>query len=354
MIGVLLAQSGPGKKVECGTTALVIGANLPDIDVLWCTNHTDYLAFHRGITHAPAAILVMTLAAAAALEMLGRWIAPLRRLRIVPVCLLFLVGLLSHVALDALNSYGIRPLLPFSARWFHGDLLFIIDPWFWGLCLVAIGLLARGPRARSLWLFSLAAAPALAIAVWAVKNERAPLMVPVAVASSIALALALHGPARRLRSESIALGGLLCCALYLAGMALLRADVERRFMAGYPAWTGSAKDIALLPGAGDPMLWRVIVDDGERYHTGSMRALSDGKLHDVLTIEKQLDRPDVAPLLETREGKLVMSFMRFPFARVLQDQVYLLDARYRSSGTAGFGVYQLGRRRASTAMQLTN
>ena len=39
--------------------------------------------------------------------------------------------MLSHVALDLLNNYGVRLLMPFSNRWFYGDAVFIIDPWLW-------------------------------------------------------------------------------------------------------------------------------------------------------------------------------------------------------------------------------
>ena len=47
-----------------------------------------------------------------------------------PAALLALsyAGLLSHMFLDFLNSYGIRLLMPFSGRWFYGDSVFIIDP----------------------------------------------------------------------------------------------------------------------------------------------------------------------------------------------------------------------------------
>ena len=48
-----------------------------------------------------------------------------------PLFLLALVGTLSHPFLDWLNTYGVRLLMPFSARWFYGDALFIVDPFLW-------------------------------------------------------------------------------------------------------------------------------------------------------------------------------------------------------------------------------
>jgi inner membrane protein len=65
-----------------------------------------------------------------------------RSLRISALLLLGYVGVLSHVAMDWLNNYGVRLLMPFSSRWFYGDSVFIVDPWLW-LTLAAGVLLAR-------------------------------------------------------------------------------------------------------------------------------------------------------------------------------------------------------------------
>ncbi len=58
----------------------------------------------------------------------------------IPRELLFLsyVAVISHPFLDTLNTYGVRWLMPFSAEWFYGDTLFIIDPWVW--LALALGL----------------------------------------------------------------------------------------------------------------------------------------------------------------------------------------------------------------------
>ena len=45
--------------------------------------------------------------------------------------LLSYVGVISHVFMDFLNSYGVRLLMPFSGRWFYGDALYIVDPWLY-------------------------------------------------------------------------------------------------------------------------------------------------------------------------------------------------------------------------------
>jgi inner membrane protein len=41
------------------------------------------------------------------------------------------IGLVLHMAMDYLNSYGIHPFHPFDSRWFYGDMVFILEPVFW-------------------------------------------------------------------------------------------------------------------------------------------------------------------------------------------------------------------------------
>ena len=120
--------------------ALIVGANLPDVDAacfFWLEG-VEHLGFRRGITHGPPAWVLLPLVLAGLLYGFDRWQAkrgtrPAARL---PVdfkwlYLLGLIGCLTHPALDWLNVYGIRLLEPFSSRWFYGDTLFIIDAWLW-------------------------------------------------------------------------------------------------------------------------------------------------------------------------------------------------------------------------------
>src|SRR5437868_5537116 len=49
-----------------------------------------------------------------------------------------LAGVLSHLALDWTNVYGIRLLLPFSGKWLHLDMTDVVDPWILLMLLLAI------------------------------------------------------------------------------------------------------------------------------------------------------------------------------------------------------------------------
>lgn len=142
LVGALIGQAGLKRKTGLAMPALIIGANLPDVDAacfLWLDG-VEHLAFRRGITHGPIAWVLLPLMLAGALWWFDRWQArrgerPEKRL---PVQFGWLYGLaflacLTHPALDWLNVYGIRLLEPFSSRWFYGDVLFIIDVWLWAL-----------------------------------------------------------------------------------------------------------------------------------------------------------------------------------------------------------------------------
>lgn len=144
LTGALIGQAGLKKKTGLAMPALILGANLPDVDAacFFWLDGVEHLAFRRGITHGPIALVLLPLALAGLLWGWDRWQGsrgkrPEARL---PVHFGWLYGLtliafLTHPALDWLNVYGIRLLEPFSSRWFYGDVLFIIDVWLWALLI---------------------------------------------------------------------------------------------------------------------------------------------------------------------------------------------------------------------------
>jgi len=140
LVGALIGQAGLKRKTGLAMPALIIGANLPDVDVtcfLWL-DRVEHLGFRRGITHGPPAWFLLPLALAGILYGYDKWqerrgTRPESRL---PVSfkwlyLLSFIACLTHPAMDWLNVYGIRLLEPFSSTWFYGDVLFIIDIWLW-------------------------------------------------------------------------------------------------------------------------------------------------------------------------------------------------------------------------------
>ncbi|MHB1095691.1 MAG: metal-dependent hydrolase [Gemmatimonadaceae bacterium] len=161
LAGATLARAGLDRRTPLATAALLLGANAADLDIFTAFGEANAtLACRRGWTHGPLAMLALPFVIAGLLLVWDRYVRRRRSPTAVPaegMALLQLaaIGVLSHPALDWLNTYGIRLLMPFSDTWFRGDSLFIIDPWLW--LVFGVGLIVvRRMRATSVspWRFA--------------------------------------------------------------------------------------------------------------------------------------------------------------------------------------------------------
>jgi inner membrane protein len=133
LTGLALANAGLNRKTRFATLALVVGSNLPDIDVLWSMGGgADYLKYHRGITHSILGASVLAALLAAVIYFLGKRARPRKKpgpaLNARWLGLLCLIALEGHVLMDFTNSYGIRLFEPFNTHWYAWDIMFIFDP----------------------------------------------------------------------------------------------------------------------------------------------------------------------------------------------------------------------------------
>jgi inner membrane protein len=146
LVGAALGEAGLKRRTRFGNATLMIASNLPDIDVLVFATGTPSVAFRRGWTHGILAdALLPPLLTGVMLFVASRRPATSREPSIRPLQLLLLsyIGVILHVSMDLLNTYGVRLLMPFSQRWFYGDVLFIIDPWLWLVLGAGVGLSIR-------------------------------------------------------------------------------------------------------------------------------------------------------------------------------------------------------------------
>ena len=147
LAGWALGQAGLKTKSRKGLAALILGANMPDIDVFFGHAPWDPLAIHRGFTHGlVGGVLVMPPVLAGLLWLLDRWqlghgvqFRSGLTMRFGWLVLLCYLGALTHPLLDLMTTYSVQLFSPFSARWYHSDGLFIIDVWVWLLLAIAIG-----------------------------------------------------------------------------------------------------------------------------------------------------------------------------------------------------------------------
>lgn len=351
LAGAALAATGLRRTTPLATATLVLAANAPDVDafVYLFGDSYDGLAFRRGWTHGPIAMAVLPFVVAAVILGWDRWVRRRRRpdappARPWPVVLLALLGGLTHPALDWMNTYGIRLLMPFDRRWFYGDALFIIDPWVW----LALG----GP------LFLAYSSTRTAILGWAL----------LAAASSL---LVLMGPVPVIAKA-------LWCAVIVALIALRtrgRVDVTRAVRAGvvfvtaYTALNVMADVIAtarvrrvaeaaglavervmVAPLPANPFTGEVVVATPDAYHLGTFRWLAGAALEldsNPIPVVPEGMGAIVAAAAEDEHARDYLTWSRFPFYRVTETTdgytVRIGDARYpfeqRGGGLAGITVH---------------
>nr|WP_298928272.1 metal-dependent hydrolase [uncultured Erythrobacter sp.] len=160
LVGAVLGQAGLKKKTGLAMPALIIGANLPDVDAacfFWLEG-TEHLGFRRGITHGPPALVILPLILAGLLWAFDRWQEKRgkrpegrRPVHFGWLYGLSFIGALSHPLFDWLNVYGIRFFEPFSSQWFYGDTLFIIDVWLWAMLIVSVWWSLRSEKKGGNW-----------------------------------------------------------------------------------------------------------------------------------------------------------------------------------------------------------
>jgi inner membrane protein len=130
-----------------GRAALWIGflvAMLPDLDYYFLADRLDYLRNHRAWSHSFVYLPIFALATA--------YVAKLffRRARFRDLWLYGAVGLASHIVFDWMTSFGTMFFIPLTRARFSLDWVFIVDPFFTVIPLVAVAIAifspARGRR----------------------------------------------------------------------------------------------------------------------------------------------------------------------------------------------------------------
>jgi inner membrane protein len=318
-VGAGLARSGLARRTALGTATLLIGANLPDIDVLaYLDGPGADLAFRRGWTHGIPALLVLPFLLTGAMLLLDRALRRARRAGlpsgVVPreILLLSAVSVLTHPILDTLNTYGVRWLMPFAGQWFYGDTLFIVDPWMW--LALAMGLVAgRGRK------------PARGFSD------------------------------RGTRAARIGLG---VAAVYVLGMAVL--GVAARNIARRELETGGGQIDRLMvaPRPLNPLVRQVVAAEGDWYRVATFRWL--GRPHIDPASERRFPRPrpDDPALTAARATSLGGRFLmwaRFPAVKVEPgpaggSRIHLIDLRYADRPDAGFGTVTVATASPPTAL----
>jgi inner membrane protein len=153
LVGAAMGRMGLKRLSPRTMPALIIAANLPDIDSFVAPLFgVEPIAAHRGFTHGIGGLVTMPFLSVAIIWIWERLRpgkeGPLKLRGLLLACFL---GVLSHPLLDLMNTYGTRVLEPFSHRWFYADTLFIIDPWIWIMLILGLETSWRAERLGRDW-----------------------------------------------------------------------------------------------------------------------------------------------------------------------------------------------------------
>jgi len=298
MVGAALASTGLERKTRFGCATLILGANLPDVDVIsYAWGETAAFEFRRGMTHGIPALIVLPFLLAGVMALVGRLSRRRRGSAAAAVDFSWLLALsaisvISHPILDFLNVYGVRWLMPFDGTWFYGDVLYIADPWMWAILAIAL-IAAFWRRNRT-----------------ASRVFLRPACIGLFAAIAYVIAMAAgESISRRVVEES------------------LRGEAIPRLM--------------VAPVPIDPFRRTVVIDGESFYRLGIVNLLP--RPHFVLD-ERRVPKAESAAAqlaATTGAGRVFLRWARFPFFEIddseAEPAVYIIDARYTLDRNAIFG-----------------
>ena len=301
LVGASLATTRLGEKTRHATAALVIGANLPDVDVLSYFAGGDFaLGFRRGWTHGMLALVVLPALLATAILLWDRVRVKEanvhRSLELGWLLGLCYLATLTHPFLDWLNTYGMRWWMPFRDTWYYGDSVFIIDPWLW---LLLGGGWILGRRA-----------------------SREP-----------------HGFA----SATAATAGLVTSALFILSMLFLHRATEDRVRERLLELDPQpVANLMVGPMPGNPLAWEFVVEQGNRLRHGRISWLGDRLLRFTDFDRASARSSEFWMEVETSaQAAGFLSWVRFPWVEAhpgpTGTRLHIMDARYARARTRGFG-----------------
>jgi inner membrane protein len=335
--GWLLARAGLDRFGPWAAPVLVAASNLPDVDSVlrhpW-SDKVAYLNSHRGLSHTLSGAGVAALALTLAVWLAGR---ALRKSlheppRFFPVLMLSLVGVLSHLLLDWMNTYGVRFLMPFDERWFYGDMAFVVDPWMWLILGGAVFLGTRASR-RTRVVWALLTLIGSTVMFMAARATWVPWGVPtvwmLALLSLVFFRAKIFSaqPSRIPAQAGLLLWTIYVCALFAAS----RISTSRALEAFYSNRPEDRARIHLTysatPAPGIPWRYQVLVQTNKTLDLYTVNLAKNSLEHKPLTAN--LDDPLLKKIEETGKYTAWRRFARHPICERRGDLLVLGDMRYR-------------------------
>jgi membrane-bound metal-dependent hydrolase YbcI (DUF457 family) len=344
LAAALLAQAGLRQRYGAlATVALVVGSELPDLDCLFKLGGpvSDFV-HHRGITHSLFGGAGLALLVAALLWSVWRS-HPYWR-----VTWLVYLGVLLHIGMDYLTSYGTQLFLPFDAGRYTADAVFIVDFTYSALMITALLLVrmvrnqrqARYGRASLLWIAlgggAWLVAPALVerpLALLAWQSAGLHIMVCAAVVGLMAWVCRQWKEHRAVVFGQVGVGMVVG---YVALCVVNHAVVQRQMASALGAQSANVRRFAALPvPGGGPWHWRIIAETGTAYLVSHV-AVFPATVTTPQRIAKGPDNSMIHAASRYRLVRVFWDFARFPVidyhAQEAETVVRYTDLRFSGDG----------------------
>lgn len=248
----------------------LVAANFPDLDFIYSfitEGRLGYLLHHRGHTHTFLGLLPQIFLIWALMRFGARRIKmSVAKSDWAWAFVLILFGQVSHIGLDALNSYGVHPLWPFDNRWFYGDTLFIVEPWLWLTLIPALYFSATTKLTRLL----LSATFAIGILLVLFSGLVPWFCSLPLVAAGLLLWKGTRQFSPGLRTALALVSSVLPVVLFSFTSNYLKRDLVQKLGEGGPT---VLKDIVVSPSPANPFCWSVLTletyDGGKAYRIRS-------------------------------------------------------------------------------------
>ena len=275
--GLAVAHAGFRQRIgRPAVLAVTAGALAPDLDnvmALW--DQFAVIKYHRGLTHSVFGGILLALLVAWPIYRWGGY----KRYR--DLVGLVSLGILVHIGLDLITSFGTKVLYPLTSARFTWDLAFIVDP-------------------------------------------------ILTAAFAVPLVLAWRRPHLAVRAVRI---GLATAVLYLALAAGAKSMAEARFAAELGQRVVPADRITMIPRLFSPFQWMAVAEAPGRLYQAVVTpwpgSALDLRLYGQAPRNRYVERSDAVESV-----RLFLGFARFPWTRYLRrGEEHIVEYR-----DLGFGV----------------
>ncbi|HKV26108.1 MAG TPA: metal-dependent hydrolase [Candidatus Acidoferrum sp.] len=342
-----LFTSKPMNRARLITWSLMLGAIFPDSDMVREFLSRDpmlILTWHRSITHSLVCLPIF----AVLLGAVTRWFARWRKWdspSFAALTGIYAVGILSHIFLDVITTFGTMIWSPI--RWTRAawDLIFIIDLSFTAILLCPQFLAwayrkEEGLKNRAILFWSILSLTSVGVAAF-LKNVGAPISAQTAIIIIMLLAVLFLLPAIRNAGVRIPYAawnraGLVVAILYLGGTFFAHRAAEERVKQFAALFQLKVESLAALPEP--PSLWQW--DGLVNTPSGVFEVRLDLSANESLDNIEHSFYPDSFPNRYIEAAKqlhavqTVLWFSRFPVTRFHMEGknavVEFLDIRFRS------------------------